>query len=165
MLSVAKYLKSRGGRFSNHLSRLRHFRGHGVHSPYVYSIVRNVLMSRRLHGDAAPLFEALNRYGCDRRSSIEISNLVSHCGYYNFDIDRLSESNDVAICTHQMDDHTLQELIRRASKQGATVVILASNKRVQLCETIVKYHRSTTIDRLNYLVILNNHLPKQHFKL
>ena len=35
-------------RFGNRLSRARYFRGHGVHSPFVYNIVRQVFMRSTL---------------------------------------------------------------------------------------------------------------------
>lgn len=44
------------------LVRMRHFRGHGVHSPFVYAIVRQVLMRRTLLGADTSLRDALLRH-------------------------------------------------------------------------------------------------------
>ncbi len=37
------------------IRRARYFRGHGVHSPYVYAIVRKVFMRSTLIGDGREL--------------------------------------------------------------------------------------------------------------
>jgi len=34
-----------------------------------------------------------------------------------------------------------------------------------LCRQIVAAHRSTTVDNRGYLLIFNNNLPKQHFRI
>ena len=41
-------LSGRMAELRNRLSRARYFRGHGVHSPFVYTIVREVFMRREL---------------------------------------------------------------------------------------------------------------------
>ena len=47
-------LSGRMAELRNRLSRARYFRGHGVHSPFVYTIVREVFMRRELlPGDRA----------------------------------------------------------------------------------------------------------------
>lgn len=43
----------------NRLSRVRYFRGHGVHSPFVYDIVRSVFMRDDLLPGRRDLYEAL----------------------------------------------------------------------------------------------------------
>ena len=41
-------LSGRLSELRNRLARARYFRGHGVHSPFVYDIVREVFMRREL---------------------------------------------------------------------------------------------------------------------
>ena len=41
--------------------RVRHFRGHGVHSPFAYRLVREVFMKRRHLHAAGPRCEALRQ--------------------------------------------------------------------------------------------------------
>ncbi len=156
---------SRRGRFTNRLSRIRHFRGHGVHSPFVYSIVRNALMVDKLNSDATSSFELLRGVGVDSRSAIEISNIASHCNYHNITFDYLSEDSDLVICTKSTSGDALAKLTCKAEKQGVAIVVLAQYKQAHLCRSIVKAHHCTSIDRPSYLLLLNNHLPKQHFKL
>jgi hypothetical protein len=37
--------------------------------------------------------------------------------------------------------------------------------RWRVCKEIVEQHRSTTVDNRAYLLVFNNHLPKQGFTL
>ncbi len=151
------------GRLRRALSRLRHKRGHGVHSPYVYSIYREVFMRRRNSAPlCAPLYQQLIDIGVDRRNAAEIENLRHHCGFSTFGVDTL-DSVELVVCTE-----VSAEIVAQASQSGITVVILLpllNAERKRMCEDIIECHTSTTILRKKYLVIFNNHLPKQHFTL
>lgn len=48
--------------------RIRHWRGHGVHSPFAYSFVREVFMKRNRQC-AGPLYDALRGVGCKARQA------------------------------------------------------------------------------------------------
>ncbi len=156
------------------LKRIRHFRGHGVHSPYVYRIVREVLMKRGFRSDAThDIYRAL----CDLRQikprySREIDNLASYIGCRSFAIDppvgESQQSLDMVILTLEYPIGKIEEVVAKASSCGMTIVILRPNdgeERAVLCEQIIRSHHCTTIHRVGYLLILNNHLPKQHFQL
>ena len=72
----------------NRLSRARFFRGHGVHSPFVYDVVRNVFMrDTLLPGDRA-LFRELLAAGVPERRAVQLQNLAIHCGYATFGLNR-----------------------------------------------------------------------------
>ena len=72
----------------NRLSRARFFRGHGVHSPFVYDVVRNVFMrDTLLPGDRA-LFRELLAAGVPERRAVQLQNLAIHCGYASFGLNR-----------------------------------------------------------------------------
>ena len=135
----------------NRLSRARYFRGHGVHSPFVYAIVREVFMRRDLLPGERSLYEALLGAGLSRRRAVQLQNLMIHCGYAR-DLPRAE---------------TLA-LVRAASEGRHTVAVLSpyeGRDRQALCAQIVAGHRSTTVDNRAYLLIFNNHLPKQHFRI
>ena len=52
-------------RLTDRLSRARHFRGHGVHSPFVYGLVREAFMFHRLRDGEHCLYDAQEEsYGC-----------------------------------------------------------------------------------------------------
>lgn len=68
----------------NRLVRARYFRGHGVHSPFVYNIVREVFMrGELLPGDRAAV-PALRGAGVPERRAIQLQNVAIHCGYGTF---------------------------------------------------------------------------------
>ena len=55
-----------------------------------------------------------------------------------------------------------------AGEAGHTVAVMSpydGRVRQALCAQIVAQHRSTTVDNRGYLLIFNNHLPKQHFRI
>ncbi len=155
----------RGGRLSNHLSRLQHFRGHGVHSPFIYSIIRNVYMSRRLSSGATRIFEMLHPLKIRNSVAVEIANLAAHCNYNRLSIDCLEEGSDMIVTSPNCSEATIEELTRKAAQRGIAIVILSPYKQSKLSNSLLKWHSCASIDRLNYMILLNNHLPKQHFKL
>ena len=73
----------------SYLCRARYFRGHGVHSPYVYSIVRKVFMSSKLNTNQTDLRDALLRCDVPKRRATELQNLVVHCNYASWSIDNM----------------------------------------------------------------------------
>lgn len=154
-------------RFKRQISRLRHRRGHGVHSPYIYNIVREVFMRRRPTHQQSAMQETLIELGIQKRCAVEIENLRHHCGLSSFGVDTL-KPHDMVICNMEYTlEHTLQA-VKNGVESGTTIVILsphATPQRGAMCDKIVAQHHSTTLNRRGYLVIFNNHLPKQHFVL
>ncbi|MBO5983755.1 MAG: hypothetical protein J6P90_01890, partial [Rikenellaceae bacterium] len=51
----------------SHIKRARYFRGHGVHSPFVYAIVRQVFMRSTFISDERKLYNALIKQGVAKR--------------------------------------------------------------------------------------------------
>ena len=119
-------LSGRVAELRNRLSRARYFRGHGVHSPFVYDIVREVFMHDGLLPGDRTVYDSLTAAGVSRRRAGQLQNLAIHCGYKTFGLNRAD---------------------------------------AELCAQIVAQHRSTTVDNRGYLLIFNNHLPKQHFRI
>lgn len=148
------------------LARARYFRGHGVHSPFVYGLVREVFMrSELLPGDRA-LFRALTEIGVAERRAVQLQNLAIHAGYETFGLNRAEGA--LCILTREVSGADLLALVRRAAETGAAVAVLepyGGRDRQALCRRIVALHRSTSVDNRAYLLLFNNHLPKQHFVL
>ena len=57
---------------------VRHWRGHGIHSPFMYGIVRNVFMKSRITGRDRTLYNALIRHRIGRKNGILLQNLNTH---------------------------------------------------------------------------------------
>ena len=160
------HLPRRVSELRNRLSRARYFRGHGVHSPFVYAIVREVFMRRDLLPGERSLYETLLDAGFPRRRAVQLQNLMIHCGYATFGMNRADA--DLCIATRDLPRAETLALVRAASEGRHTVVVLSpyeGRDRQALCAQIVAGHRSTTVDNRAYLLIFNNHLPKQHFRI
>ncbi|MFI3323340.1 MAG: hypothetical protein SNI45_05445 [Rikenellaceae bacterium] len=162
---MAKDQLWRGGRITNLLSRFGHFRGRGIHSPFIYYVVRNVFLSRKLQHVTAPVFEQLTAINLNSRTATELANFAYHCEATTVAIDRNDDSAKMIICSTQCPDDTIEALFESAATNGTSIVILTPYKRRALCNSLLKRHCCTSIDRFKYLAFLNNHLPKQHFKL
>ncbi len=150
----------------NRLSRARYFRGNGVHSPYIYSIVREVFMRRDLMEGGREIYERLISMGESRKRAVQLQNLALHCGYESYAVNGIG--GDVCFLTRDLPRVEVLEIVRQAAELRRTVVMLAPYsgcERLALCRQIIAEHRSTTVDKRAYLLIFNNHLPKQHFRL
>ncbi len=152
------------------IARTRYFRGHGVHSPFVYAIVRQAFMPHRLLGDDTALYDALRELGASRRRAVQLQNLCTHCGYRHFAFD----DADVAPCelrllTPHLAPDATRELVRRAVADGTTVALLApyeNRKRAELCAELVERHAGTSVDNRGYLLLFtDDRLPKQHYRI
>ena len=170
---MKRFLHKRSGRVPvisqvlGRLSRARYFRGHGVHSPFVYDIVREVFMKHAIQGDDHRLYEALCRAGVSPRRAVQLQNLFTHCGYPSFGIDG-TEHAALGVLTRNYPESRLLTAAAAAAESGTTLCIMEPYRSVmrrELCRRLVREHRSTTVDNRGYLLIFNNHLPKQHFKL
>ncbi len=154
-------------RFKRQISRLRHRRGHGVHSPYIYNIVREVFMRRTFLAHQSPLYDLLLGLEVRKRYAREIESLRHHCGFSTFGVDTL-EPLDMVIYTTNYDAQLMIQAIKNGANNGTTIVIMspyATPQRGKICDEIIALHHSTTLNRRGYLVVFNNHLPKQHFVL
>jgi hypothetical protein len=152
---------------SSRLKRARHFRGHGVHSPYVYNIVRKVFMQRNLVCDNRDLYTALKEHGVAERRCVQLQNLMAHCGYERWHMDSM-EACDLLICTMATPYDQLLAYANYARENRLTLCIMEpynNANRWDVCRTIVAEHPSTTVDNRAYLLVFNNHLPKQVFVL
>lgn len=159
-------LPGRVAELHNRLSRARYFRGHGVHSPFVYDIVRRVFMRDELMPDERALYRALLDAGVSRRRAVQLQNLMIHCGYRTFGLNRADA--EFCIATRSLPRIETLALVRAAAAAGRTVAVMSpydGRVRQALCRQIVAQHPSTSVDNRGYLLLFNNHLPKQHFRI
>ncbi len=154
-------------RLGNRLSRIRHFRGHGVHSPFVYAVVREVFMcSKPIAADE--LFESLIASSIPCKRAVQLRNLTTHCGYSRVGIDCDVAGHDFVVLSAKFPTDRVGMVAEAARNVGTTLAIVApyaNRERNEVCREIVERHCSTSIDNRGYLLVFNNHLPKQHFKL
>ena len=153
----------------NRISRLKHFRGHGVHSPYVYGLVRKVLMHKTLdEATIHPLYSELISRGISERRAIELQNLAYYSEAESYSIDNIECTSHINILTTDISAKLFITAAENATKSGSTLVILEpyrSREHRMECAEIMWQHRSTSVDNRGYIILFNNHLPKQHYKL
>ncbi len=154
-------------RWGNRVSRARYFRGHGVHSPYVYAIVRQVFMSTKPVAED-DFYTSMISAGVPRKRAVQLRNLVAHCSYSSVGIDCECAGRDFVVLTTDFPNERLSAMADDARHHGTTLAIVApysGRERDLACREIIANHPSTTVDNRGYLLVFNNHLPKQHFKL
>lgn len=97
---------------------------------------------------------------------MQLQNLAIHCGYGSFGLNRADA--ELCVATRDLSRAKTLALVRAAAEAGHTLAVLSpydGHVRQALCAQIVAQHRSTTVDNRGYLLIFNNHLPKQHFRI
>ena len=150
------------------LARARYYRGHGVHSPFVYGLVRKVFMCHHLINlSHTEPYEALLAAGVARKRAVQLQNTMLYCDYATFAIDG-DGSADFNIATADYPAEQLISAYEAAKQHGTTLVVMqpyAVRERREKCRAIISAHTSTTVDNRGYLLIFNNKLPKQHFRL
>lgn len=151
----------------SHIKRARYFRGHGVHSPFVYAIVRQVFMRSTFLADDRTLYNALIEQGVAKRRAMQLQNLMEHLRYTSFCIDSAAEA-DMIIATADYPTSQLSALATTARSESRTLCIMAPSidrERDSECKRLVAEHTCTSVDNRGYLLLFNNHLPKQKFRL
>ena len=74
----------------NALSRVKHRRGHGVHSPFVYSLVRKVFMSKVLDESlGTALYDSLRGVGLAEKCARQLHNLLPHIEGQSYSINEV----------------------------------------------------------------------------
>ncbi|MBE6187229.1 MAG: hypothetical protein E7142_07775 [Rikenellaceae bacterium] len=155
----------------SNIKRARYFRGHGVHSPFVYAIVREVFMQSKLRSNNRELYEELLNAEVSKRRATQLQNLMEHCKYSTFKIDCMPQSSevcDMVIATINTPHEELAVMADKAREQKITLCIMSPSldqQRDKACKAIVDAHPCTSVDNRGYLLLFNNHLPKQIFRL
>lgn len=154
-------------RFRSLLAHIRHFRGRGVHSPYIYSLVREAFLCKVFLSGDRTLYDRLREEKIPHRHALDIANMVIYCGM-SVDPKSLFQSVDYQVFSVDSKDDALLSAVANARELGTTIVVLLPNsspERREMCDKIIADHHSTTVEKRSYLIIFNNHLPKQHFEL
>lgn len=151
------------------VSRVRYFRGHGVHSPFVYRLVRQAFMRRGLISDEPILYEALVQRGFTKRRAMQLQNLFTLCGYRAFSIDDLATNCDLCLLTEQAGEQETKKIVERAAMRHTTVAVMSpyeGRERAVLCRQLIDNHTCTSVDKRAFLVLFSDpNLPKQHYRI
>lgn len=155
-------------RLRDRMARTRHFRGHGVHSPFVYAVVRQVFMRSRLLSGEHALHDALAACGVPERRAVQLQNLFVHCKCSTWAVDDPASAADIVVATAAVPCVQLEAYAANARRHGTTLAVMSpglNRDRDRACRALVDAHACTAVDNRGYLLLFNNHLPKQYFKL
>ncbi len=160
--------------YSRTLAHVKHYRGAGVHSPFVYGVIRNAIMKHSPEGDNA-LFDELRGRGFSKKRAAQLQNLYT---FHNYTSAPFAEEGgqqpalDAGTLCFVMPSLALEDtlaLVERAKGTGCTLCIIGpydSRRRHRMARKLVESHRHTSVDNRGFLLLFfNERLPKQHFKL
>lgn len=117
--------------------------------------------------DERALYNALIEQGVAKRRALQLQNLMEHLRYTSFCIDSAAEA-DMIIATADYPTSQLFALATTARSESRTLCIMAPSidrERDSECKRLVAEHTCTSVDNRGYLLLFNNHLPKQKFRL
>ena len=113
------------------------------------------------------VYDALLEWKVPRKRAVQLTNLCAHCDYREISVGSPS-AGDFIVAPAAVTTAEIPEYVSVARQCGATLAIMApylNRERECACREIVAAHTCTTVDNRGYLLVFNNHLPKQHFKL
>ena len=128
-------------------------------------------MRSKFISDERSLYDALVAAGVAKRRAMQLQNLMVHCKYSTFKIDCPVEQVagcDMVIATNNTPTEALQQMAEKAHSERLTFCVISptlDQQRDRACRAIVDAHTCTSIDNRAYLLLFNNHLPKQKFRL
>ncbi len=167
MKNSGRNLKRRLQMLGNRISRIKHRKGHGVHSPFVYGFVRKVLMTKTLCEESGTaLYDTLLANDVAEKRARELHNTLCYIEGQSYSINEVE--SDLSILLEDYPTEQLRAAYEEAKREGVTLAICQpylNRERQAEIKTLIDEHRSTTIDNRAYILFFNNRLPKQHYRL
>lgn len=147
---------------------IRHRRGYGVHSPYLYRLVREALMLRTLVGSRHDLYDALIDASVGHREAVRLQNLLTPSGLERWRInpsaeEPIAESTLVVMTTPT--DKAAEVAERMNSNKLSTLCVIVGRRpsKNRLAQRLVAQHGGTSAETGTLLLLIHNPaLPKQH---
>lgn len=148
------------------IKHLRHSRGYGIHSPFLYRIVRESMMPRQIVANDDSLYRALRTKGADRRTAIQLQNLYEREHYPSWSIDKSGDKEALTIATESCSEVTIRSMAQSLKEHNGTLCILhkpLNRQRKGFCRAIVAEHHSMSAEKRKFTLLFSRHdLRKQH---
>ncbi len=165
---------ARAAVYSRTLAHIKHYRGAGVHSPFVYGVIRNAIMKHSPEGGHA-LFDELRGRGFSKKRAAQLQNLYTFHSYSSapFAEEAVSapklDAGTLCFVMPSLSEGDTLALIEKAKGTGCALCFIepyGGRRRRRLAQRLVAAHRHTSVDNRGFLLLFfNERLPKQHFKL
>ena len=151
----------------NKLSRAKSYHGYGVHSPFVYGLVRKAFMPKKLiEGTGSTLYDSLRANGVATKRARQLHNTLQYIEGKSYSINEVG--GDLSILLANFPTEQLRKAYEEAKSKGLTLVVCQpylNRERQNEVRALIDEHRSTTVDNRAYILFFNNRLPKQHYRL
>jgi hypothetical protein len=118
--------------------------------------------------DEHSLYDALLGVGVVERRAVQLQNLATHCAVGQWSVDSIADGDALVVVSLSTSFESLERYAAEARERGAILCIMSpyyNAQRWEACRRIVDAHPSTVVDNRAYLLLFNNHLPRQRYKL
>ena len=154
---------------------MRHWRGHGIHSPFMYGIVRQVFMKNRISGRDTQLYVQLRRNGINRNQSTILQNLYTHCRMESFtlvpEVGAVLPAGERNLCILLPDVslETIASTVRRVADGHGCLAVLSLHQSARtrrfVCR-IWEHYPCVSVDRrVMALFFFSLKFQPQHYRI
>ena len=155
------------------ISRIKYWHGFGVHSPFMYHVVRRALMHHRLIDYNALKYVDFKSLGICRREQIMIKNIFVVNNYSNFkivDSDSVPESDTLHLIPLSCEEESINSFISKISQLNNCGIIFGntnrSHKRYNKCKLIANQLNCVSLAlHCMFVIFISNGLNKQHYRM
>ena len=153
--------------------RIHHFRGHSIHSPFAYSLVRDILMKPPTAHYTGPLHDLLLREGVPAKYAFQIDSLIKYYDLDGFAVNNTDRSNVdkssiLLTATPSCNAEELLLLERSAMPSDIFCVCMPRKSRTRrnVCRKLIERHGGLSIEnKVTLLLFYDSGLNKQHIRL
>ena len=161
-----------------HISHVRYWRGHGIHSPFMYALVRHVFMKHTLQQNSSSIYFQMRKHAIGPRDAVKLQNLYSYMHYNSVTvIDHAPEhthsfkhhSGGLYVVTDTACESYITELASDISEGINTMVVSGARRnrgRNTMCHKIRHDLRCISVDKGGMMYYFFDHrFQPQHYKL
>ena len=88
----------------NKLSRAKYYHGYGVHSPFVYGLVRKALMSKKLiDGSGSALYDLLRANGVAEKRARQLHNILQYIEGKSYSINEVEGDLSILLADYPIE--------------------------------------------------------------
>jgi len=133
---------------------LRNWRGHNVHSPFAYSLIRKVILPHGMEGTEHRFFEQARAHGVPRRASVQLQNLQRHCPEHRILLVPADAAPQPGAAPEN--DRTIHCILHPR----------LTGERLRQCKEAIARHNGMSMDNRRYILLFHDsRLSKKHYRL